>query len=697
MSAATIESNLIATACGLCGMGCGATAQVRNGRLVKLTGLKNHPMNKGVLCARARNVEKIVYHPQRQLYPKKRTGDKWTRITWDEALDTIAARLGSLKEQYGARSLAVCFGFPVLTQGTLTISFMRRFCDVYGTPSVFSVDAMCWRSRLIGSILTFGRYPMPDIDNSQCILVMGSNPYDSFPTTTARVFPEALKREAKIIVVDPRLTPTAKKAHIHIQPRPGTDGIILLAMINVIIEEDLFDHDFVSKCCSGFDKLAEHIKPYTPEKAAEASWVPAERIREIARIFATTKPACIYSPNNALEESGNAVQNHRAISVLQAITGNYANKGGFITTSGLRHSPIRVLDLVDEKPLGADSYPLFYSVYGRLLGEGEGQTMLVPDAVLKGEPYPIRSAVVSGCNPVVTWPNSKKVHEAFKKLDFLVVMDMFQTPTADLADIFLPAATCFERYQLFDFYGVLRAIPYAQLGRPVIEPEGESWSDMKFYLELAKRMGFGDYFPWQNDQEIIDYMYQPTGLSVQKFIDESPEGLYIGKVNYKDYEKRNFQTPSGKVELYSSELAKYGHDPLPTYKEPPEGPLSTPERLKEYPLILTTGARKFPMLGSQFRQVEVLYKMSPGAVIEVNPDTAGQYGLQDGDPARLETRMGSIEVKVMATPDIMPGVVALGHGHPDANVNFLTDNTPADPISGFPSMKAMLCRLKALL
>lgn len=695
MITSTLGDNIISTACGLCGMGCGASAHIKDGRLIKLMGIKKHPMNRGVLCARAKNAEKIIYHPDRIRYPKKRTGEKWTRITWDEALDTISTRLGSLKQEYGARSLAICFGFPVLTQGNATISFIRRFCDAYGTPSVFSVDSMCWRARLAGTVLTYGKYPMPDIDNSQCIVVMGSNPNESFPTTTAWVFPESLKRGAKLIVVDPRRTAVAKKADLHLQPRPGTDGIILLAMMNVIIEEDLFDHDFVSKWTVGFDKLAERVKEYTPERAAAVSWVPAELIRKMARLYATTKPACIYSPNNTLEESGNATQNHRSISVLSAITGNFEVKGGDITTSSLRHNPVRLPELIDELPLGADRYPLFYGFWGRLFGEGEGQTMLVPDAILKGEPYPIRSVIVSGSNPLLTWPNSKKVYQAFKELDFLVVMDLFQTQTADLADIVLPAATCFERYQVYDFYRVLRGIPYAMLGRKVIECEGESWSDLKFYLELAKKMGYGNYFPWQSDEDVIDYMYQPMGLSVQKFIEESPEGLYIGRVKHKEYEQKNFPTPSGKVEIYSDELAKHGHDPLPSYKEPPESPLSTPELFKEYPLILTTGNRKYPMLHSEFRQVPALKKMTPGPVIEVNPGTAEQYGLKDGDMALLETRRGSINVKVVATPDIIPGVVALGHGHADANANLLTDNTPADPVTGYPSLKALLCKLSA--
>lgn len=686
------EVKVFKTVCGICGFGCGINAYVKDGELLKVTGMPEHPMNRGFFCARAKAVRELVYHPDRLLYPQKKTRGQWKRIPWDEALDLIARRLKSLKETYGARSLAVCFGQPVLTQGTATIGFMRRFLDAYGSPSVFSVDSMCWRSRLMGTILTFGKYPMPDVENTKCLILWGHNPSDSY-IARAWAVREAQKKGAKLIVVDPRRIPFAKKADLHIQLRPGTDGALLLAMMNIIIAEKLYDHDFVARWTVGFDKLAEAVKDYTPERVEKITSVPAASIREMTRIYATTKPACIHSPNNTIEESGNAVQNHRAISVLQAITGNFEVVGGDITTSRVHHNPIRLFEQMEEKPLGTDKYPLFYGFWGRLFGEGEGQSMLVPDAILSGKPYPIKAAIVSGSNPLLTWPHSTKVRKAFSKLDFLVVMDFFMTDTAKLADVVLPAATCFERNEVFDFYRVLYGIPYVMLKKKLIQV-GECWSDTSFYLQLAKKMGYDKEFPWKNDDEVIDYLFAPMQLSIKRLTEEAPQGMWLGKIKIKEYEERGFPTPSGKVEIYSETLAKLGQNPLPSFTEPPESPVSTPELAKEYPLVLTTGARKYPYSHSEFRNIPSLRRMVPDPEAEIHPSTAARYGLKGGDMAIVETKRGKIEIKVKATPDILPGVVCMAHGWTEANANILTDNAPADPISGFPAMRALLCRIK---
>lgn len=682
----------VKTVCGMCGSGCGVNVTLEAGKVKKVAGLKSHPLNRGTVCPRVAKVPNFLYHPDRLQYPVKKQNGGWERISWDEAMETIASRLHLIKDKYGARSLAICFGMPVLTQGTGTITFIRRFCDAYGTPSVFSVDSMCWRSRLIGAILTTGTYQMPDLEESSCILVWGNNPHQSSWPAMLQIS-RARKKGAKLIVIDPRRTFMAKKADMHIKIRPGTDGALLLAMLNVIISERLCEEDFVVKWTHGFDKLEEHVKQHPPEWAEKITWVPATTIRELAQIYASTKPATILSPNNTIEESGNAVQNHRAISILQAITGNYEIPGGYVTLPRIRRSPIRLEEMLEENPLGVDQYPLFHGFWGRLLGEGEGQSMLVPDAILKGEPYPIKAAIVSGSNPLLSWPNSNKVRQAFERLEFLVVMDMFMSDTAKLADIVLPAASGFERTEMYDFYTVLYGIPYVMLKKKIIEV-GECWSDMKFYLELAKKMGYEEHFPWKDTDEVVDYMYKPAGLSIKRLKEEAPEGMVFGEKKFKVYEtKGGFPTPSGKVEIYSDTLAELGYDPLPSYKEPPESPISTRELFKEYPIILTTGTRLSPLLHSMFRNVSELRDATKGPTAEIHPETAGKYGIKDGDTMVVETKRGKIEIKASVTEDILSGVVSITHGWVESNVNLLTDNAPADPISGFPSMRALLCRI----
>ena len=450
----------------------------------------------------------------------------------------------------------------------------------------------------------------------------------------------------------------------------------------------------MEKWTFGFDKLEEHIKRYPPEEVEKITLVPSQAIREVARLYATIKPACIESGTNTLEEQGNAVQTCRAIAILQAVTGNFMVSGGYIATSRVHKHSLRLLDLVKEKPLGTDRFPLFYALWGRLLGEGEGQAMLVPNAILTGKPYPIKVMIVSGSNILLSWPNSNKVREALSKLDFLVVMDLFMTETAKQADIVLPAASGFERNEVFDFYTVLYPITYIMMRRKFLQI-GECWPDMKLYIELAKRMGYEEYFPWKTMEEVVDYTYEPAGISIKRLTEEEPGGLSYGYLrNNKDYERLGFPTPSGKVEIYSKLLEELGHDPLPTFKEPIESPISRPDLAKDYPLILSTGTRKYPFMHSQFHQIPRLRKMAPEAFIEVHPDTAAKYGLRDGETAIVETKRGSIESKVKATEDIMPDLVSIACGWEEANANILTDETSADPMSGFPSLRAQLCRIR---
>jgi anaerobic selenocysteine-containing dehydrogenase len=463
-------------------------------------------------------------------------------------------------------------------------------------------------------------------------------------------------------------------------------------MLNVIISEKLYDEEFVKKWTVGFNKLAEHVKQYSPEEVERLSWVPAEAIREMARMFALNHPACIVQGTNSLDQHGAGVQTARAIATLEAITGNFDVPGGFTTSSALHLSPLRYLDRLEEKPLGIDSFPLFYEVLGRIFGEG--QLSALREAILTGQPYPVKAMIVSASNPLTTWPNSRKAEEALRKLDFLVVFDLFMTQTAELADIVLPAASFLERVGISDVCRLLVPMPYVMLGKKAIEPLGDCWSDLKFWLELAKRMGYGEYFPWETEEEAIDYVLKPSGLSVQYLAEEKPDGVFFSTVRYKQYEQKGFQTPSGKVELYSQTLEKLGLDPLPTHREFEETPVSNQELAREYPLVLTTGARMAEYTHSQLRNVPRLSKRAPEPKAQIHPETAAKYGISDGQMMIVETRRGSIEIRAEVTDSIVPGVVNLPHGWGQANANILTDEKSADPVTGCPALKSILCRVK---
>ena len=685
------EPQVIKTNCGLCIEQCGINVHLEKGRIVRVEGMPEHPISQGYLCPKGAAAIDYEYSLERLNYPMKRENGAWKRISWEEALETIAAKLIETKEAYGAKALVVLVGMPVLLSGPPGISLLRRFCDVYGTPNYFSVDSMCFRPRVVAYFLTYGKYLYPaEPQNSRLILLWGHNPDASSPLT-ARQIRSAKGKGVKLIVIDPRRVPLAKEADIWVQPRPGSDCALALGMLNVIISENLYDTEFVEKWTFGFDRLAEHIKSYTPQEVEKITWVSAENIREIARIYAATKPACIYQGTSALDQTASGFQSARAIAILQAITNNIDVPGGFARCGALWQNPARLIDMVKERAVEEEKYPLAYTVWGRWIGEGQG--MGVPNAILTGNPYAIKAMIVAGSNPALTWPDSRKIKEALEKLDFLVVMSISMSQTAQLAHIVLPAATFLEKTDLVD-RGIL-GLPYAMLRKKVIQFE-ESWADAEFWLQLAKKMGYDQYFPWKNTEEFLDYILEPSGLTVELLTKGKPEGIMYGTWRYGEYKERGVPTPSGKVEIYSETMEKLGYDPLPTYAEPIESPVSTPEVAKDYPLILTTGARMLPYLHSQLRNISKLRRLAPEPLAEIHPDTAEKWGIKDDEMILVETRRGYIQIKARLTPDIALKVVNIPHGWEQANVNILTFAKPGDPISGVPNLKAMLCRVKKL-
>jgi len=316
----------------------------------------------------------------------------------------------------------------------------------------------------------------------------------------------------------------------------------------------------------------------------------------------------------------------------------------------------------------------------------------VTNAILTGEPYHIRALIVSGSNITLTWPEAKKVKQALKRLDLLVVMDMFMNETAEMADVFLPAASFLESTVLKDY--APNSVAMVVLAQQIIEPLGNSWPDWKFWVELGRRMGYKEYFPWSTDDKLYSTILGPTSLTVEQ-LKEKPGGVFHHARGEQRYLGSGFNTPSGKVELYSELLEQYGYDPLPTYHEPEESPVSKPELAKEYPLILISGARVGVYNHSQLRNVEVMRKRHPEPLVQIHPDTAKGLDIADGDIVKVETSRGSVEMKALFTPGILPQVVSIPHGWGgEANANLLTNDEARDPISGFPAFKSMLCRVR---
>ena len=686
----TITTNGIEkTACGLCHMSCGMELHIKDGRISSVNGIREHPLNKGFLCPKGRAVLEHVYSPKRLSVPLLKEGSGWKEISWEAAMKIIITNLEGIQGSAGPRSLGIAVGMPVLLSGTSTVGLIRRFAHVFGTPNCFSVESICCRCRMLAYIATLGRFFVADPENSACIVVWGSNPEQSSPPVGTRIL-QSKRKGARLVVIDPRRTSMAARADFHLQPRPGTDCALILAILNVIITEQLYDQDFVSKYTIGFDELANHVREYPPERVQDITSVPAEKIREVARLFAVTKPACIVQGTNALDQTPSGFHNSRGIAILQAVTGNIDVPGGFIQSPRLRVNVVEAVEKVEEPPIGIDSYPFFYGIYGREFGEG--QTMVLLESLLTGQPYSINSMIISGSNPVLTWPDSAKVKKALSRLRFLVVMDQFMTETARLAHLVLPVGTFLERPELCDYYS-LWGLPYVMVRKKILE-YGQCRPDLDFWLELAHRMGYQEQFPWQSIEEVIDYTLKPSGFTYKYFAEEHPNGIYYGEQKYRKYEKQEFKTPSGKIELYSRYMAEMGYAPLPTCQEPAESEASTSGLAEKYPLTLTTGARQVCYIHSQLRDLASLNRKMPEPLAEINPVTARQYKVNDGNMVVIESPGGEIEIKAKVTEDIMPGVINIPHGWVQANVNLLTDSTPADPITGYPALKGLLCRIR---
>lgn len=671
----------------MCHPRCGINAYVENGRIVKVEGMPEHPWN--LLCAKGRAIPELVHSPDRLTNPLKKTNGKFKEISWEEAFGFVADKLTDIRQKYGGKSIVIHVGVPYI--GTLTEPLIHRWADLLGTPNYTSGGSFCWLARVLGNSLTVGGHLCPDYDSStRCVVVWGHNPTVTHPILADHI--HALRgRGAKLIVIDPFTIPLAKVADIHAQVRPGTDCALALSMLNVIIAEELYDKEFVEQWTVGFDKLVGQVKGYTAEKAEEITWVPADTIRNMARMYATNEPAII-SLGIASDQSTNGIQAIRAIATLISITGNLDVPGGnIIPPSRIPQTnlqvPEKVAEAAKETPVGAD-FPLFSRMYH------EQQTTPLLDIMLTEKPYPVKAIVDFGSNLALTWPDTNKVNKAFEKLELFVVCDTFMTETAKMADVVLPGVTFMEREDLRD-YRNMGIVLLMRTGKAV-GPIGNSMEDWKIVQGIARKMGDGKYFPWESTEELFKYVLKPSPISLDQ-LKQNPGGIYYAEKIYRKYLNGGFNTPSKKVEIYSQTLKEQGFEPIPTFHEPVESPVATPDLAKDYPLILITGIKVLPYSHSQYHNMPSMRKMLPEPYVKIHPDTATTYGIAQGDMVIVETLRGSIKLRANLTEDILRGVVAVMHGWSEANANLLTnmDAENRDPISGYPGLRQLLCRVKA--
>jgi len=638
--------------CSICFWKCGLIGYVKDGKLWKLEGNPLDPLSKGRLCPRGNGGVGQHYDPDRLKAPlvriSSRGEDSWNVTTWDEALSYSAKRLMEIKEKYGPQSIAVFSHGP---GGVFLKHTMRAFGVKNFTAPSF---AQCRGPREVAFELTYGEIvgspERTDIKNSKCFALIGSHLGENMHNTQVQEFAEAIERGATIIVVDPRFSIAASKAKYYLPIKPGTDTALLLAWINVLIQENLYDKEFVENYTFGFEPLREYIKPFTPEWAFAETGIQPDLIRETIRELARYKPASFVHPGRHVNWYGNDVQRLRAVAIVNALLGNWNRKGAF-------YKPVKMdIPKYPYPPYPEADYEVVYNPNSKypFAGEDEGLTQGVRSATITGEPYPIKAWVVYGTNLIQTMPNPAETIEAIKKLDFLLVIDVIPNEIAMWADVVLPESIYLERFDELNISPF--RIPFVGIRQPVVPPPHDQKDGWWIARELAVKLGLEKYYPWMHIEEYLKYRVEAAGLSYEQF---KKDGVILGNeqpIYVEDGLKLEFPfTPSQKVELYSTQLAEKGFSPLPTYERPPEPP---PGYFRL--LFGRVPVHTFSMTQSN----RILMDMVDENEVWVNSDVAETLVLKNGEYVYLKNQDGilSNKVKVRVTQRIRPDCVFMYHG-----------------------------------
>ena len=738
----TKEAQSKKSMCFWCNGRCRVLAKVQDNRLlgvefesVPLSGtqeLARFWVSPVQTCPRRAAAREIFHHPMRLSYPLKRVGERgegrWERISWGQAMDEIAERLAQLRKEYGAETVAT-------SRGTLrtTDEYRSRFMNLFGSPNMIGHSAICYGPRAVISKSVLGWFPYPFLSSkTKCIVLWGKHSSHSY----LRMW-EVLRRlkkqgDVKFICIDPRYTDSAEMSDLCLQLRPGTDSALAMGMINVIIQEGLYDKDFVANWCHGFSELKERAAEYPVEEVEAITWVPTDKIIQAARMCALTKPSAIIE-GEGLEQLPNNGETLHARYILSAITGNIGTEGGELICGPhpnfINDREIEMEDALSaeqrQKQIGSDRFRLYawpgnaliqkeqIRVWGKPSGcysiDGQAHTPTAYRAMITGEPYAIKALITAASNPLIKSANTKLAYKALKSLDLHVVFDHWLTPTAAIADYVLPAACWLERPYIFNgannsniLVGGERALPSR------VDGEYDRRTDFEFWRELGVRLGQEKYWPWKTDEEVYDYRLAPLGYTFKEFMDNG--GVHAVPIEYKNYERIGFGTPTGKVELASTILEKLDYDPLPKYIEPSESPISCPELAEKYPLILINGGRILPYYHSEHHQVDSFRRRRPDPVVQINPRTARELGIGEGDWVWIETPRGTTKLKCEYFEGIDPRVVHAEHGwwfseEPEeepwlhgcwtSNINVCTDDNPdsCNSMIGSWPLRTGLCKV----
>ncbi len=633
------------TLCEQCVWRCGLRAKVLNDKVYKLDGNPNHPHSNGMLCPRGQAGVATLYDPDRLQFPMVRAGDRgsglWRRVTWDEALNYTAGKMQALKQQFGAEAMVFS------STHNLAQTQFENLLRAYGSPNYGTQRSLCFNAMIMANLMTYGiQEPDRDYSEAKHIIYTGRNLLDAISNSETQALVAAIARGTKVVVLDPRFTKTASKATEWLPVRPGTDLAFFLAVLHVIITEELYNKDFVAKYTVGFDELAQEVKAYTPEWAASKTEISAATIQRIAREFALAAPHAFAHPNWRTSNFVNSFQAERAISILNALVGNWAQPGGLQPASG-----------EGAIPLGSPPQPPYPRVTALRLDCVPSKYPLVPldigvfqeirEAILAEKPYPAHGWFVYRQNPIASLPERRKTLEAFGKLDFIVTIDTIMNDTTYFSDVVLPEASYLERYDPLAVVG-----DAVFIRQPAVTPVGESKSALWIFKELGTRLGLQDYFQYKDDEDYLRQQLQPLGVTLEEV---KAKGFYRPPATEaKDVFK--FDTPSGKIELSSSSLAKANFPAVPTWQEPPAPPA-------DQFYLLTGKVAQHTQFATQNNRL--LHELFPINKVWIHTKSAASRGIKDGDEVFVESAAGKVKIEALVTEGIRPDCVYMtpGFGH----------------------------------
>ncbi len=639
----------VATFCDLCFWKCNAIATVRDGVLWKIEGNPEDPLSRGRLCPRGTGGVGAHFDPDRLRAPLVRSSlrgeERWSAVTWDEALGLVAERLRRIAREHGPEAVA-------LFSHGLGGNFLKHTLRAYGAVNMAAPSfAQCRGPRDVGFELTFGEGigspERTDIANARCLVLIGSHLGENMHNTQVQEFAEAVGNGVSLIVADPRFSIAAGKAKHYLPIRPGTDLAVLLAWMNVLVGERLYDAEYVAAHGFGFEAFAAEIAPFTPEWAYPETGIEPQAIRETAREMARQRPATLVHPGRHTTWYGDDTQRSRAIALLNALLGSWGRKGGFYQPSSLSVPAYPYPPYPTSARGKADNPGRRFPFASEPIATG------LREATLTGKPYPIKGWFVYATNLLQALPNQAETIEAIQKLDLLVAVDVVGSETAGWADVVLPEATYLERYD--DLNVDLFREPFVALRQPVVGASADQKPNWWIARELALKLGLGAYYPWKTVEEYLDHRLKAAGLSLAQL---SKQGVVVGKrppIYYEEGVRPEFSTPSKKIEFYSLQLKEAGFDPVPRHKRPEAGPPGSFRLLfGRAPVHTFSRTQTNPVLAQAMAENELW----------LNGDVAQRAQLKTGDRVRLRNQDGqlSLPVRVKATQAIRPDCVYLVHG-----------------------------------